>query len=472
MTAMRSLRTRLVVGIISGIILLLAVFSIVIYAVIRRALVNQFDASLAATGWILAASVEYDEDKIELELDPQMMPEFQSPGKPAYYQFWQHDGTVVAKSPSLSTDDLLQFHGSLDMPVFKPLQTRNGRPRRAVGLKFKLRIENLDANQLPAEQQTLALVVARDAGDLQYNLQFLRWLLLSASLGTVTLSLLIAAFVVRQGLRPLNSLAAEIASISEKNLTTRIGTEQMPVEVLPIRKKLNDLLARLEASFNRERRFTADIAHELRTPLAGMRSTLEVTLARMRNVNEYQSSLSDCLAISKDMQAMVDNLLALSRIDTHQMTFQRAPIQLTELANSCWQAFSNKSLKRSIVFENRIPAEMTCQTDRKSLSMVLSNLFDNAVEYTNEGGQIWITGCQIGNSVEIAVANTGCQLTNEEAVQIFDPFWRGDSSRTNTGVHCGLGLALVQRIINALGGSTSVEVQPGGLFTIRIISPA
>jgi len=469
---MRSLRSRLVVGIIGGIILLLTVFSIVIYAVIRRVLVNQFDASLTATSWILAASVEYDVNEIELELDPQMMPEFQSPGQSAYYQFWQHDGTMAAKSPSLGTDDLLQFQGSLDMPVFKTLQTRNGRPGRAVGLKFKPRTGGSYDEQQMAKQQTLTLVVARDAGDLYYHLRFLRWLLVIASAGTISLSFLVAAFVARRGLSPLNSLAARIAAVKEDDLTDRIAAEDMPAEVVPIRNRLNDLLSRLEKSFNRERRFTADIAHELRTPLAGIRSTLEVTLAHKRDVNEYQSSLSDCLAISKDMQAMMDNLLALARIDNHQMTFQRAPIQLAELANSCWQAFSIKARKRGIVFENRIPAETTCQTDRESLSMVLSNLFDNAVEYTNERGQIWITGSLTGNSVEITVANTGCRLTKEQAAQIFDRFWRGDSSRTNTGVHCGLGLALVQRIIDALGGSTSVEAQPGGIFTIRVIAPA
>ncbi len=468
---MRSLRTRLLVGIIGGMMLLLLAFSLIIYTVIRRALVNQFDASLAATARILAASVEYDDDEIELELDVQMMPEFQSLEKPACYQFWQHDGTAVARSPSLGTDDLLLFEGSLGVPVFRALHTRNGQPGRAVGLKFKPRTDGRDDEQQPTKQQTLTLVVARDVGDLYYHLRFLRWLLVIASVGTIALSLLVAAFVVRRGLSPLNSLAAQIAAIKEDDLTVRIGSENMPAEVMPIRKRLNDLLSRLEASFGRERRFTADVAHELRTPLAGMRSTLEVTLTRMRDINEYQASLSDCLAISKNMQAMVDNLLALARIDAHQMTFHRDRIQLAELVNSCWQAFLDKARERSIVFENRIPAEMSCQSDRESLSMVLSNLLDNAVEYSNEAGQIWTTTHHVGDRVEITVANTGCRLTNEQVLQVFDCFWRGDSSRTETGVHCGLGLALVQRIIKALGGHTAVEVQNGGIFTVRLTLP-
>ncbi len=158
------------------------------------------------------------------------------------------------------------------------------------------------------------------------------------------------------------------------------------------------------------------------------------------------------------------------------MNVKLVKVLLAELVNSCWQSFSDRAAERGIVFENRLPAEMSCESDTESLSMVLSNLLDNAVEYTNEGGQIWTAGRQADDSVvlgtpygEITVANTGCQLTNEEASQVFDCFWRGDSSRTNTGVHCGLGLALVQRIVRALGGCTIVEVQDGGIFTVRLM---
>jgi len=468
---MGSLRARLLVGIIGGMMLLLVVFSVIIYAVSSRTLVSQFDESLAVTAQILAASVEYDNDKIELELDVQMMPEFQRQERAAYYQLWQNDGTVVAKSPSLGTDNLLRFESAQDVPVFQALRTRNGQPGRAVGLKFKLGTEVRNGQHWPAKQQTLTLVVARDASDLQQQLYFLRWLLLIASVATVTLSFLVGVFVVRGGLSPLNSIAAQIAAIREDDLTARIATERMPAEVAPIRGRLNDLLSRLEASFNRERRFTADVAHELRTPLAGMRSTLEVTLKRIRDTSEYQASLSDCLAISKNMQRMLNNLLVLARIDAHQMTFHCSKVELAELVNFCWQGFSDKALEHSIVFENRIGAGMTCQSDPESLSMVLSNLLDNAVEYSNEAGQIWTTARQADDCVEITVANTGCQLTNEQVSQVFDRFWRGDSSRTNTGVHCGLGLALVQKIIKALGGHTIVEVQNGGIFTVRLRLP-
>ncbi|MFQ6036763.1 MAG: ATP-binding protein, partial [Sedimentisphaerales bacterium] len=362
--------------------------------------------------------------------------------------------------------DLLHFEGPLGAPVFRALQTRTGLPGRAVSLRFRPNSGSHDS-----KSRTLALVVARDATELQDQLHSLCWLLLTASAGTIILSFLVAAVVVRQGLNPLNSIASEIAAIKEDDLTTRIEIASVPAEVLPIKNRLNELLSRLEEAFKRERRITSDVAHELRTPLAGMQSTLEVALSRTRDVNEYQASLSDCLTISRNMQRMVDNLLTLARLDAHQITFRRVRIQPAELVSSCWRSFSDRARQREIVFDNHIPAELTCESDPENLSTALSNLLDNAVEYTNKAGQIWTTARQVAGSIEIAVANTGCKLTNGQASQVFDCFWRGDSSRKDAGVHCGLGLALVQRIVRALGGSTSADVQADGIFTVRLILP-
>jgi len=477
----RSLRVRLLVGIVGGMTLLLVVFSLVIYTAIRRALINQFDTSLASMARIVAASVEQNREEIEIEFEVEQMPEFQEAEHPTYYELWRPDGVVLARSPSLGTDDLLRFEGAAGEPAFGALRLRNGRPGRAAGLGFRPRVADSEEKNPPQPEKILALtlVVARDAGDMLRHLEFLRWLLLIASVGTITLSVIVAAVVVRRGLCPLNSLAAEIAAITEDDLNVRVGTEKMPAEIMPIKTRLNELLARLGASFSRERRFAADVAHELRTPLAGIRSTLEVTLTRTRRADEYQTALCDCLDIAKNMQAMVNNLLTLARIEAKQTAFRREQIRLAELIDSSWRAFSAEAAKRSIVFENRIPVETTCRSDRESLSIVFSNILDNAVEYADEAGQIWTTARRTDGCVEITVSNTGCRLTNEQAAHVFDCLWRGDPARTETprgalgaGNHCGLGLALVQRIVAALGGSTSVEVQSGGIFTIRLILQA
>jgi two-component system sensor histidine kinase QseC len=468
-----SLRNRLLLGVTGGMTLLLIIFSIAIYTVISRALVSQFDGSLASTVRMLAASVEVDDEKNEIEFEVNLFPQFQSADNPMYYELWRDDGSVVAKSPALVADDLSFITIPEGSVVLRWFVIRNNLPERSALLTFRPRAADSDENsgRLSARQH-LTLAVARDASNLLGDLALLRRLLLFCSVAIIGLAVVVAALVVRHGLRPLNSIATGIAAISVEDLRARLGGGLLPDEILPIRDRLNDLLARLQKSFDRERRFTADVAHELRTPLAGMRSTLEVSLSRNRQIPEYREAITDCLSMTTSMQSMVDNLLTLVRIDADQMTFRRVKIRPAELVNSCWRTFSAAAEGRDISFQNNVSAEVTCESDPDGISMVLNNLFVNAVEYADNGGRIWVSAEQSDNSVEIIVANTGCKLTQQQLGLVFDPFWRCDTSRTDTGVHCGLGLALVESVVKALRGRVVAELQQNGVFSIKIILPA
>lgn len=463
-----SLRTRLLIGVVIAVFVLLTIFSAAVYIVIRGALVREFDDSLISIAQVLAASVEADEDRIELEFDVQQMPEFQDRNRPTYWQLWRLDGTTAAKSSLVGKRDLPHLAGSTSKPAFKTIKG-DGRVERVVCFSFMPRLANGDHKS--AERQPLILAVARDSTVMFNQLRLLGWVLFVASVTVTVLSVVVAAFTVRQGLWPLTAIACEIAAIKEHDLAARIGAEDVPSELLPIRNRLNDLLSRLEAAFKKERRFTADVAHELRTPLAGIRSTIEVTLARNRSTVEYQAALSECLIIVQHMQTMVNNLLMLARLDACQITFRYSRIQLAELVTGCWQLFADRALQHKILFENRVPGDLTVSSDRESLSMVFSNLLDNASEYAQESGRVWVTACRSGDSVEIGVANTGCRLSAAETAQVFDAFWRGNSARSQTGIHCGLGLALVQRIVRALGGTCAASIEKGGVFTVTLCLP-
>lgn len=469
---MRSLRTRLLAGIIGGMILLLIAFSLLIYFVIRSALVNQFDTALTSVAHVLAASVEKNPNGIDLEIDIQQMPEFTNPHRPMNYQVWKLDGEVISRSPLLGTNNLPRFHGSLNKPLYKVFTGPKNHLYRAAGTMF---LPTIEADKPEVAEQTaeqpLILVVSHDAHELYEQLNLLKWLLFTASCVNAGLALIIGGYVVRSGLRPLNTIAAEIAAIRIENLTTRIGARDVPMEVAPIKERLNELLSRLQASFDRERQFNADVAHELRTPLAGIRSTIEVTLARSRDATEYQTALSGCLGIAKDMESVVNNLLMLARLEAQQISFKTESVQLSELIDFCWRCFSKKADKRGIIFENQIPSELTCQSDPEHLSMVFSNLLDNAAEYSNDKGQIRATANRSDDSVDILISNTGCKLTAEQVSKVSDCFWRGDSSRSDAGIHCGLGLALVQRIVKALGGTFSTELNEGGIFITKVTLP-
>ena len=466
---MTSLKARLLFGMIGGMVVLLITFSFVIYHSISHLLFNQFDTSLESAAQMLSASVEQDKEEIGFEFDVKMMPEFAGGKRSAYYEFWHSDGTSAGKSPSLGDKDLTQFKSISRSPAFKSFKMKGDQQVRAVAVKFIPHSEGDDSNTADM-QKTLILMVAKDAGDLLEQLRFLKNLLSVASIGIIAVACIMAVAVVRRGLKPLNTIALQIDGIKENNLKSRISGDKLPAEIVPIQRRLNSLLTRLEASFERKRAFNADVAHELRTPLAGLRSTIEVTLTRLREASEYQAALSDCLSIVSGMHAMVDNLLMLARVEAGAMTFEREKVRIAELINSCWSPFSGKAIDSGIVFENHLSHDLICESGTAGLSMVFSNLLDNAAEYTNRGGKIQVTARQGQGGDEIVFENTGSQITSRQAEEVFECFWRGDSSRRYTGVHCGLGLALVKRIVEALGGSIRSETQ-NGLFGIHLMLP-
>lgn len=463
---MQSLKSRLMYGMIGGMVVLLIGFDFVIYNIISRALYNQFDTSLESAARLISASVEQKDHGIKLEIDINLIPEFAGNTKTAFYEFWKEDGTAIKKSPSLGSNELIWFKSEEHTPDFRTFVMNDGRIFRAVAFNFQIP-EDTDK---PSAPESFILVVARDAGGLLAHLSFLKYLLSIASAVIIGLACAVAMVVVKKGLAPLSSVARQIESIGEDNLKSRISGRNLPTELLPIQKQLNSLLARLDASFERERSFNANVAHELRTPLAGMRSIIDVTLMRERDGTEYRNALSDSLSITNDMEQLVTKLLMLTRIENGQMVFSAEQIKPAEIIDKCWQSFSDKAAAAGIIFENRLDKNLIWNSDATALSIIASNLLDNAAEYTNRGGKIWVTAKSSETGIEIIFENTGNQLTEQQAQTVFDCYWQGDKARSSTGVHFGLGLALVKRIVELLGGT--IQAHTNDLFSIRIYLPA
>lgn len=465
---MWSLKSRLMYGMISGITLLLIGFDLIVYHTISLAMFKQFDSSLESAARIISASVEQDNDKLSFELDVEMMPEFTGGKRPAYYELWRDNGTVIRKSPSLGGDDLIRFASADKSHTFKSFVMKNGRPVRAVAVNFLPKIEN-DSNTAYAPR-SFVLAIARDTGKLLAQLRLLKYLLSIVSAGLLVLAYVVAQVVVKQGLSPLSAVAAQIDNIREDNLESRIAGENLPDEILPIQRQLNSLLERLEASFERERAFNANVAHELRTPLAGIRSIIDVTLMRNRDAAEYRSALSETLVVVNNMQTMVTKLLELARVENGRIAAGIEQIKLAELVDKCWQPFSDRAAAAKIVFDNLIDKNLAWKSDKATLSIIFSNLLNNAAEYTNRSGRIWVTSRGIDTGIEIIFENTGNQLAEQQAETVFDYFWRGDESRSGTGVHFGLGLALVKQLVELLGGKIRAEAS-NDLFSIYIHLP-
>jgi signal transduction histidine kinase len=143
---------------------------------------------------------------------------------------------------------------------------------------------------------------------------------------------------------------------------------------------------------------------------------------------------------------------------------------LSEAIETAWRPLTHETVARGITVESRVPTNLECTTDRYNLMMAVSILLTNAAEYTNDNGRIEDVAVGHEESIEVIVSNSGCRLSEEQTRHDFERFWRGDVSRTNTGIHCGLGLATAKRIVTSLGGTISASVK-GDIFSVRLILP-
>jgi signal transduction histidine kinase len=236
--------------------------------------------------------------------------------------------------------------------------------------------------------------------------------------------------------------------------------------------RLNELLERLEAAFARERAFSAEVAHELRTPLSGMRLAAELALARERTQDECREALSDILGVAEGMEGMVAKLLEIARLEADSTPGPVEEVFLEDLLRACWEQFSGAAERRGLKVEWALGPDLSVTTDRRLLELAVRNLIENAVVHADEGGRIQLETAVAQDRVDLSIANSGSLLSQADAAQAFERFWRGDEARTEAGIRCGLGLALVHRIAGVLGAEVAVRSEAGGEFCVTLSLPA
>jgi signal transduction histidine kinase len=469
---MKSLRTRLLAGMIGSFALLLIVFGLIMDASIEYMLVREFDFYLETLAKTLAAATRADEQGVSVKLVPEALPDIPMVEGELFSQYRADDGTVLAKSANLGAEDLPEPNAEAGGSQVRPFVLRDGRGARVASVVFTVRPSTPPASGsgvAPTGDGTiLAVAVARDTTDLESHIRQIRRLLLTSGAVTMGVGGLAVVFVIRRSLRPLGQVAARIAALKEEDLSSRIPATGMPEEITPLVDRLNELLHRLEEAFDRERSLTADAAHELRTPIAGILTTAGVILSSERTPSDYREALEEIRGMARRMGSMVEKLLTLARFDSGRAPLTWEPIEFRQMVAQTWQAWAKEAELRGLTFDNEVPEDLACTSDRAALGIILSNLLENAVQYVNEGGSIRATARGVGGRTEMAVSNTGCMLTEDQVGRVFDRFWRADPSREDTNLHAGLGLPLVRRIAESLGGTATATVDPTRVFTVCV----
>ena len=478
---MRSIRSTLLLGTITGSASVLFAVMAVVAWLLRSLVVEHFDGALHETAQSIQLGFEQVPRGLSLELDELDVREFNRKDRPAYCQAWLDDGRSIYRSPSLAGRDLPRFSSTTDVPEYRWLALPDGRPGRAVGLaSFPRRESGTQSGRAdgsspgaPVEPRKPAahrvtVVVARETAAIHGP-----WKRISTHVGVVggsalALSTGVLSLIIRRSLRPLDRIAGKIARLDPDDLSARVLLGSPPLEIQPIANRLNGLLGKLEAAFERERGLTADVAHELRTPLAGIRMTTDVALSRLRRSVEYREALSECRTIAVEMQDTVENLLSLARIEAGLARIEAHRISVKDSLQAAWKLLESSAAARRLRVAWSLDGDILVTTDPTLLGIVLRNLLHNAVEYADEGGAIGIAARSGRGRLELQVRNTGSRLSQEQAERVFDRFWRGDAARSSAGVHCGMGLALVKSIASLLGGSARASSSAGGEFVIDI----
>ncbi|MCA9757591.1 MAG: HAMP domain-containing protein [Candidatus Eisenbacteria bacterium] len=517
----RSMSRALVLGNAFGIALVLLIAGVALDRGLSHALLRDLDDSLEHELALFLSTIKLTPDGIETDFEELAMPQFEEEDGPGFLELRQLAGEFVYESPSWIEAQISWPNSDhLSLPVEtrpSPRESADGsgtdepgpdeqapyevspggdrtRPaqligaastefgRTAAGDRVRGRtqgfrpIVEIDSERGPDEEPpsgnvTLVLTVARSTESIDALQNRLRLLLLVVGAASGVLAVFLLGAVVRRSLRPLDALATEIRSLSDGDLSRRVPMSETPIEVEPVIARLNELLAALERSFTRERQFSQDIAHELRTPLAGLRTSFEVTLSRERAVAQYREELDEALEIVIGLQEIVQTLLDLARLESGEAVLEKTNVDLEELVRSTWHGVTRAAEERSVDLTIEAEPGLVASTDQTLLRTALRNLLDNAAEHADPGGHASVQLRREQDAASLVIRNSGSRVPQHEADALFARFARHDTARSSTGRHYGLGLALVQEIARTLGLRVAIRSEVGGEFEVTLRIP-
>lgn len=278
-------------------------------------------------------------------------------------------------------------------------------------------------------------------------------------------------FLARRSLAPVVTMSAQAGRIGAENLDKRLEVKNSRDELGQLAQSFNDLLDRLDQSFERQRRFVADASHELRTPVAILFGEADVTLAQAnRTTEEYRESLSILRGEAKRLKHIVEDLFTLARADAGQHPLMLTDFYLDELVAECARNVRTLAGAKQIALHCEVSKEILIHADEALLRRMIINLLDNAIKYTPSGGAVTICASEKDAEYSVSIRDTGAGIPSELQPRIFERFFRADKvrARTESGGGAGLGLSISQWIAEAHGGRIELTQsdQSGSTFTV------
>jgi len=455
-----SVRTRLTLWYAGVLAVSLIVFALLVYYAAARIFFARQDESLRSTAETVASAYmqELEEEGSVALANDVVLAQMVFPNR--YVEVVDKEGGKVAWSANLARDPLNVNPETLA-------------EARASGVGFAVergsRVAVVPLSRNPAKQLGFALV-AEPLSVIEEGLRRLRrdffagvpLILLAASLG--------GYFLARKSLAPIALMGQQTRRITAEKLSARLDVANPRDEAGRLATTINELLGRLDASFKEQQRFVADASHELRTPLAVLRGEAEVALGQERDGREYKESLMLIKDEAERLTRIVENLFLLARQPVDAGGSLKEPVLLNDVVADCARAARVLANQKGLRLEVDASTPVTVNGNYESLQRMLLNLLDNAVKYSAEGGRICVTLAHCDQAL-ISVSDTGMGIPAEDQSRIFDRFYRVDKARSRALGGAGLGLSIARTVVEAHGGTISVESDLGRGSTFQVKLP-
>jgi signal transduction histidine kinase len=277
-------------------------------------------------------------------------------------------------------------------------------------------------------------------------------------------------FLAVRTFRPIRHLIETVRSIFVGKLETRVQIPHTGDELDELARLFNGMLEKIEALIKGMRDSLDNVAHDLRTPMARLRAGAETALRSARNTEVYREALADCIDESDQILKMLNTLMDISEAETGIMKLDLKVFDLTTVIEETVDVYNYLAEEKDVTIQRRVPSNLCLKADPNRIRQVIGNLLDNAIKYTPAGGKVELNAHVDGRDTVITVKDTGIGIPPEDLPRIWDRLFRGDQSRSVSGL--GLGLSLVKAVVEAHGGKVEVTSEPvrGSVFTICIPS--
>jgi signal transduction histidine kinase len=448
-----SIKRRIVMAVVATELVLVACLLALATSVMRSHAIRSFDTALYGRALGVAALVRYSESPHpELVFDNSHVPRATSNGVADWFRIETQQGRVLASSHTFGGDAAMADKG--DAWNF----TTKGTPYRAVRLRD---VPVLDSEEdAPKEPETLQVVYAASTLEMKKDLDRALLSILLGGLLLLAISVYASIHAIEKGLWPLSELAASAGAISTRDWTLSVPPSAARVsEITPLASALSEMVNRLRSAFQQQRDFTSNAAHELRTPVAILKSTLQSLLQEPRSGEVYRSGISDALSDLARLELLLHSMLRLARAEQQVDETSVAERSRIDILGTCEAAIARLSplaASRGATLSLTAPSEpLHVHAEPEDLEIVWANLIENAIRHGRPDSEVKVIAERRNGAVAVAVLDNGEGIPPADVPRMFDRFYRGDQSRSRESGGYGLGLAIAKAVVESCGGSIS-----------------